>query len=97
MEGTIFVYRLTELGQIERDKFCRAFLGRTVKTHRGKYTHTITGFLDAIPHILVGRSVIIIDKKNEQQVSLFFKKWKVKDVFIREVILTKDDIQRLKQ
>lgn len=97
MKGTIIVYRLTELEQIKRDKFCRAFLGRTVKTHGGKYTHTITGFLDAIPHILVGRSVIIIDKKDKQRVSLFFKKWKVKDIFIRDVVLTKEDMRRLKQ
>ena len=95
MEGTIIVYQLTGLKQIDRDKFCRAFLGRIVKTHKGKYTHTIVGFLDAIPHILASRAVVIIDKKDKQRVSLFFKKWKVNDVFIRDVVLTNDDIRRL--
>lgn len=95
--GCVIVYRLTELEQIQRDKFCREFLGRTVKTHRGKYTHTITGFLDAVPHIMVTRGVLIINKKDRQRVASFFKKWKLKDIFIRDVFLTKEDRQRLKK
>lgn len=93
--GSIIIYQLTNLNQIKRDKFCRKFLGRTVKSYYGKYTSTITGFLDSIPHIRVKRGVVAIRKKDKPKVSQFLKKWDVKNTFIRDIILTKKDIERL--
>ncbi|ODS38061.1 MAG: hypothetical protein A7316_08615 [Candidatus Altiarchaeales archaeon WOR_SM1_86-2] len=94
--GSIIIYRLTELNQIERDKFCRKLLGRIVKTHRGKYTHHIKGILDTVPHIHVGRGILIVEKTNKQMLSDFFRDHGVKNVFIRDLILTKSDICKLK-
>lgn len=94
--GTIVIYQLKELDQIKRDKLCRKLLGRTVKTHRGKYTHHIEGLLDTIPHLRITRSVIVVEKKNAQTLAAFFKDWGVEKVFIRDLILTTDDIGRMK-
>lgn len=93
--GTIAIYELKGLDQIERDKFCRNLLGRTVKTHHGKYVHHVEGLLDTIPHIRIGRGVIIVKKVNEQKVSNFFKDHKVQKVFMRDLILTNEDIGRM--
>ncbi len=97
MIGTIIVYKLTTLNLIERDNLCRELLGRTVKTHHGKYTHHIKGILDDVPHIRIGRGIFVISKKKKQKLSHLFRKDKVKNVFIRDIILTKTDIRRLKE
>jgi hypothetical protein len=94
--GTIIVYQLKGLGKIERDQVCRKLLGRTVKTHHGKYTHHIEGLLDTIPHLRISRGVIVVEKKNAQILAAFFKDWCVETVFIRDIILTMDDIGRMK-
>ncbi len=94
--GSIIIYKLTGLSQIDRDKLCRKLLGRTVKTHKGKYTHHIKGLLDDIPHIRIGKGILIINKEEEIRLSNFLKTHEVKEVFIREIILTKKDINKLK-
>lgn len=93
--GTIIIYKLEGLDQIERDNFCRGLLGRTVKTHRGKYTHHVEGLLDAIPHIRAARGVIIVEKANKQKISIFLREYGVREVFMRDLILTEEDIRRL--
>ena len=93
--GSILIYRLTALDQIERDRFCRELLGRTVKTHQGKYTHRIEGLLDIIPHIRVGRGILIVKRANRRGLSDFFRNRGVEDIFIRDIILTKTDIRKL--
>jgi len=94
--GLIMIYKLEGLSQIDRDKICRKLLGRTVKTHKGKYTHQIKGILDNIPHIRVGNGILIINKTDEIKISNFLEENKVKNVFIRDIILTKNDINKLK-
>lgn len=94
--GTIIIYKLTKLSQIERDKICRKLLGRTVKTHHGKYTHHVKGLLDITPHIRVGRGILLIEKTNEQKLSKFFRDHKIEDIFIRDIILKKEDVEGLK-
>ena len=93
--GTIIIYKLEGLDQIARDNFCRELLGRTVKTHRGKYTHHVEGLLDTIPHIRVARGVIIVEKANKLNISDFFKEHGVREVFMRDLILMEEDIRRL--
>ena len=94
--GSIIIYGLTGLDQIKRDKFCRKLLGRTVKTHKGKYTHHIEGILDTIPHLRVARGILIVDRAYKQTLSDFFRNHGVRDIFIRDLILTKSDIHKLK-
>ena len=94
--GLIIIYKLEGLSQIDRDKVCRRLLGRTVKTHKGKYTHRVKGILDDVPHIRVGNGILIIDKTNEIKLSNFLEENKVKNVFIRDIILTKSDINKLR-
>lgn len=94
--GTIVIYELKGLDQIERDKFCRKLLGRTVKTHHGKYTHRVEGLLDTIPHIRVTRGAIIVENVNEQKISNFFKDQRVCKVFVRNLILTMEDIKQMR-
>lgn len=93
--GTIAIYKLKGLDQIERDNFCRKLLGRTVKTHKGKYTYHVEGLLDSIPHIRVARGVIIVEKENKQKISDFLRDHGVHEVFIRDVLLMEEDIKRL--
>lgn len=95
--GLIIIYKLAGLSQIDRDKLCRKLLGRTVKTHKGKYTHNIRGLLDDIQHIHIGKGILIVNKENEKKLCDFFKNHEVKDVFIREIILTKNDVNKLKK
>jgi len=94
--GIIAIYELKGLDQIERDKFCRKLLGRTVKTHHGKYVHHVEGLLDTIPHIRISRGVIIVEKVSEQKISNFFKDHKIQQVFMRDLILTNEDIRQMK-
>jgi hypothetical protein len=94
--GSIIIYGLEGLCQIERDKFCRQLLGRTVKSHHGKYTHRVRGLLDNIPHIRVGRGIIIVDKPDKKRLVDFFRYYGIQDVFVRDIILTKTDIQELR-
>jgi len=96
-KGFIIIYKLVGLSQIDRDKLCRKLLGRTVKTHKGKYTHQVKGLLDNIPHIHMGRGILIINKGDETKLFDFLKEHNVKDIFIREIILTKNDIDKLKK
>lgn len=95
--GSIIIYQLTGLSQIYRDKLCRKLLGRTVKTHKGKYTHNIKGLLDDVQHIHIGKGILIVNKENEKKLVIFFKNHGVEDVFIREIILTKNDVNKLKK
>jgi len=93
--GTVVIYKLEGLNQIERDNFCRGLLGRTVKTHGGKYTHHVEGLLDSIPHIRVARGVIIVEQANKQKISDFLKEQGVREVFMRDLILMEEDIRWL--
>ena len=95
--GSIIIYKLKELGQIERDKFCRELLGRTVKTHRGKYTHHVVGLLDTTAHIRIGKGIILVEKAERRRIADLFISYNIKDVFIRDIILTESDIQELKK
>lgn len=95
--GLIMIYKLTVLSQIDRDKLCRKLLGRTVKTHKGKYAHNIKGLLEDVQHIHIGKGILIVNKENEKKLTLFFKNHGVEDVFIREIILTKNDVNKLKK
>ena len=97
MIGSIIIYKLGGLEQIERDKFCRELLGRTVKTHQGRYTHCIRGLLGTIPHIRVGRGVLIVEKARREELARFFRTHGVQDIFIRDVILTKADVRELEK
>lgn len=94
--GIIIIYELKGLDQIDRDKFCRKLLGRTVKTHHGKYVHHVEGLLDTIPHIRISRGVIIVEKMSEQKISTFFTDHKIQQVFMRDLILTNEDIRWMK-
>jgi hypothetical protein len=95
--GSIIIYKLTGLSQIDRDKICRELLGRTVKTHKGRYTYHVKGLLDDIPHIHAGKGILIANKENEKILFDFLKNHKVEDIFIREIILTKNDVNKLKK
>lgn len=95
--GSIIIYKLKGLSQIDRDKICRELLGRTVKTHKGRYTHHVKGLLDDIPHIHAGKGILIVNKDNEKTLFDFLKERKVEDILIREIILTKNDVDQLKK
>lgn len=95
--GSIVIYKLKGLEQIERDRFCRELLGRTVKTHGGKYTHHVVGLLDTTPHIRIGKGIIIVEKAERRRIADFLRSYDIKDVFIRDIILTESDIQELKR
>lgn len=95
--GTIIIYKLTKLPQTDRDNICRKLLGRIVKTHHGNYTHHVKGLLNTIPHIRVTRGVLLVKKTDEQELSKFFRDHKIEDLFIRNIILKMEDIERLNE
>jgi hypothetical protein len=53
--------------------------------------------LGTIPHIRVGRGVLIVEKAKREELVRFFRTHGVQDVFIRDVILTKADVRELEK
>ena len=92
--GTLIAYKLTDLSQSERNRFCRKFLGWKGKSQYSKYTYTREGFIDDIPHVRVDRAIFIFRKEDAEGVLSFFREHDVK-IFARDVILEKSDADAL--
>ena len=64
------------------------------KSQYSKYSYDRKGILSSIPHILVNRCVLIAGKEEADKIISFLKENNA-EVFVRDIILTKQDIEKL--
>ena len=76
--------------QNERNKFSRKFYGYTDRSRFGKYTYFREGWLGNIPHLKPVKSVLIVRQQDCQKVLDFLKSYNA-EIFVRDVLLTKED------
>jgi len=65
------------------------------KSQHSKYTYDRKGILSSIPHILINRCVLIVGKEDADKIISFLNENNA-EVFVREIILKKSDIENLK-
>ena len=92
--GVIIYYSLEGLLPKDKTKFCRTFLGYNDKSQFGRYTYVRSGLLDDIPHVRIAPSLLIVDKEAQPKIENFVKDFDI-DLFVRRVVLEKDDIRKL--
>ena len=92
--GTLISYKVKRLPAPERCKIYRKLYGWMDKSQYSKYTYNREGLLSNIPHIPVNRSVLIVKKEDSEIVISFLKENKA-EVFTRDIILNKSDIEKL--
>jgi len=85
-----------KIGQRKTDDFVKKFYGQTTTSHRGKYRYRRRGLLDEIPHIKLGRGVIIIRPIDLDRVTRFLDEWEA-DYTTRDILLNPPDQQILTQ
>lgn len=84
------------LGQRKTDDFVKKFYGQTTTSHKGKYRYRRRGLLDDVPHIKLGRGVLIIRHIDLDKVTKFLDEWEA-DYTTRDIILNPDDQKTLTQ
>jgi hypothetical protein len=94
MMGKILAYRLKEMNTAEKNYFCKHFLGQETSSNRGRYRYRRKGLLDHIPHRKLIRGVLIIPSGYSDEVVDFLHMYNA-EVYIRNVVLTSDDIRIL--
>lgn len=92
--GTLVSYKLNRLPAPERCRIYREFHGWRDKSQYSRYTYDRRGLLDDIPHVLVNRCVLIARKQDAGRIISFLKENKA-DVFVRDIVLTRSDIEVL--
>ena len=85
-----------KIGQRKTDDFVKKFYGQATTSHRGKYRYRRRGLLDDVPHIKLGRGVIIIRPIDLDRVTRFLDEWEV-DYTTRDIVLNPADQKVLTQ
>jgi hypothetical protein len=88
MLGKIVIVVLSRIGQRQANEFCKKFYGQDTTTGGKRYRRI--GLLDRIPHIKLARGVIVISRKDTDEVIEFLRKSGV-DFYVRDVVLTPED------
>lgn len=96
--GTIIVYRVlrdaSKTSKLNMNKFCRQFYGYLDRSNRGKYEYQRKGFIEQYRHIKPLRGVIVVRREDSETIIGFLKNCDA-ELFVREVILLDEDIERL--
>lgn len=97
MHGFLICYSLekSQFTQVERNRFRKELLGYNDFSNKGKYKYYRSGLLDEIPHNKLIRSVLVIKKEDHDKIVSFLDKYNAR-YFVREVKLTKEDMDKLK-
>ena len=76
-------------------RFCNRLYGYKDHSQKGKYLYQRKGLLDEIPHILINpiRSVVVIKKKDAEQLLNFLKEFDV-EIYSKDIKLEKEDIEK---
>jgi len=94
MLGTIVVVVLSGLEQRRANMFCKKFYGQDTSTMGKRYRRV--GLLDKIPHIKLTRGVVIVLKRDADEVIRFIENFGGVKFYVRDVILTTQDREALK-
>ncbi len=78
------------------NKFMQKFYGQDSTSWKGKYTYHRHGFMEDIPHRKLLRGVIILKKEDRERVLEFLGSYFL-TCHVREVKLTSDDEDKLRQ
>ena len=88
------IYR--EAGQHNTDLFVKKFYGQETTSHGGRYRYRRRGLLDEIPHVKLGRGVLIVRREDLGKVTSLLGNFEA-TFAIRDVVLTQNDRQALIQ
>ncbi|MHB8395609.1 MAG: hypothetical protein ACYDAZ_00165 [Thermoplasmataceae archaeon] len=97
MNGTMILFQFpekTEHGVI--NKFMQRFYGQDSSSWNGKYKFHRHGFMEDIPHRKLQRGVIILRKEDRERVLDFLGEYSL-TLHVREMKLTPDDEEKLRQ
>lgn len=92
--GTLISYKLNKLPPQERCKIYRKLNGWKDKSQHSRYTYNREGILSNIPNIPVNRCVLIVRKEGAGKIISFLNENNA-EIFVREIILKKTDIEKL--
>ena len=88
------IYR--EAGQHNTDLFVKKFYGQETASHGGRYRYRRRGLLDEIPHVKLGRGVLIVRCEDLGKVTSLLGDFEA-TFDIRDVVLTRNDHRALVQ
>lgn len=88
------IYR--KVGQGSTDSFVKKFYGQETTSHGGRYRYHRKGLLDDVPHVRLGRGVLIIKPEDLERVAGFLEEWKA-NYSVRDIILSQNDKEDLQQ
>jgi len=96
-KGRIVCYNLkpANLTAAEKVHFQMELSGHRNRSNYAKYTYYREGLLDRIPHIKPVRSVIVVPPELSEDLLSLLMKYRA-EIFARDIILEKQDIERLK-
>jgi hypothetical protein len=77
------------------NKFCRKFYGYVDRSNNYRYTYRREGFIEKFPHIKPLRGVLIVRKEDSESIVTFLKEFNA-DILVRSIVLTEDDMKKLK-
>ena len=96
MIGSLIVFRiLAKNTKLTMNKFCRQFYGYIDRSNNYKYTYKRGGFIEKFRYIKPLRGVLIVRKKDSKKIISFLKDFNA-DIFVRDVLLNKEDMRKLK-
>src|SRR3989338_3997930 len=89
--GTLVIYSFRKSVKRElREKLRREFLGYNDKSNFGKYDYKRHGLLSRLPHVKLGKSLVIIKNEDKRKVVKILKKYNV-TYTVRNILLNKSD------
>ena len=94
--GTIIAFRnKPKTPNKDLKRFCNRLYGYKDHSQKGKFLYKRKGLLGEIPHILINpiRSVVIIKKKDAEQLLSFLKEFDV-EIYAKDIILEKEDLEK---
>lgn len=97
MNGTMILFQFPEHTDHNTvNKFMQKFYGQDSSSWNGKYRYHRHGFMEDIPHRKLLRGVIILRKEDREKVLDFLGSYSL-TLYTREVGLTPEDEEKLRQ
>ena len=75
MKKSLVIYDLKNKNNVEKTHIIRSLFGYTDKSNNGNYEYKRQGLLSKIKHETLDKSVLIVDSKDEREVSEVLRKF----------------------
>ena len=93
--GTIIVFRvLARNDKLTMNRFCRQFYGYLDHSNNYKYRYQREGFLDNFKYIKPLRGVIVVKKKDANEIISFLQSYNA-EIYARDILLLEEDLKEL--